>query len=397
MAENINVGGINVGLNPEEMKGKKVIVIIFGTRPEILKLFVLYRILKKSDEFYPLLYNTAQQKISGDILQNIGIHPDLTSTEKPNRSSDLNELIAHLLGDFNEKFSDKSPVTKSMLHGIIVQGDTASAFSGALWGFLNQIPVFHAEAGLRTYDKMNPFPEDFMREAVARMTTIHFAPKGINRDNLIREGIKPENVFVIGNTINDAIFTLIKEKKIKEPAQKNYILSTFHRRENWGFVADYARVLNSVMDDVQGYTEILHLMHPNPLIQRAFDEVMEGNAHAKLKIMSPIHDYFEMLGYVKNAGCILTDSGGLQEESLFFNVPCGVLRKTTERPEVLKKNAKLLPIDKPEITSFLTEAIDYRKVHQSKYNYTYGFGDSSYLIYELLKKFYGIQTEFSYL
>ena len=144
MAENINVANINVGLNPEEMKGKKVIVIIFGTRPEILKLFVLYRILKKSDEFYPLLYNTAQQKISGDILQNIGIHPDLTSTEKPNRSSDLNELIAHLLGDFNEKFSDKSAVTKSMLHGIIVQGDTASAFSGALWGFLNQIPVFHA-------------------------------------------------------------------------------------------------------------------------------------------------------------------------------------------------------------------------------------------------------------
>ena len=397
MSENSNIGGFNAALNPEEMKGKKVIVIIFGTRPEIIKLFVLYRILKKSDEFYPLLYNTAQQKISGDILTKIGIHPDITAAEKPNRSSDLNELIAHLLTDFNEKFGERSPIKKSDLHGIIVQGDTASAFTGALWGFLNQIPVFHAEAGLRTYDKLNPFPEEFMREAVARMTTLHFAPKGINRDNLIREGIKPENVFVIGNTINDAIFTLIKEKKIKEPKEKNYILSTFHRRENWGYVSDYARILNSVMNDVSGYSEILHLMHPNPLIQRSFDEVMNGNAHAKLKIMNPIHDYFEMLGYVKNAECILTDSGGLQEESLFFNVPCGVLRKTTERPEVLKKNAKLLPIEKPDITSFLTEAIDYRKVHQSKYNYTYGFGDSSYLIYELLKKFYGIQTEFSFI
>ena len=89
----------------------------------------------------------------------------------------------------DEKFGEKSPVRKENLHGIIVQGDTASAFSGALWGFLNQIPVFHAEAGLRTYDKMNPFPEEFMREAVARMTTLHFAPKGINRDNLIKEGI----------------------------------------------------------------------------------------------------------------------------------------------------------------------------------------------------------------
>ncbi len=388
---------LNIGINPGDIKGKKVIVIIFGTRPEIIKLFVLYRILKRSEEFYPVLYNTAQQKISGDILTKIGIHPDITATEKPNRSSDLNELIAHLLNDFNEKFNEKSQIKKSDLDGIIVQGDTASAFTGALWGFLNQIPVFHAEAGLRTYDKLNPFPEEFMREAVARMTTIHFAPKGINRDNLISEGIKSDNIFVIGNTINDAIFTLIKEKKVKEPNEKNYILSTFHRRENWGHVTDYAKILNTLMNEVNGYSEILHLMHPNPLIQRSFDEVMDGNAHAKLKIMNPIHDYFEMLGYVKNAGSILTDSGGLQEESLFFNVPCGVLRKTTERPEVLKKNAKLLPIEKSEVTSFLTDAINYRKVHQSKYNYTYGFGDSSYLIYEILKKFYGIQTEYSFI
>lgn len=388
---------INIGLDPGDFKGKKVIVFIFGTRPEIIKLFVLYRILKKSDEFYPLLYNTAQQKISGDILSNIGIIPDITATEKQNRSSDLNELIAHLLNDFNEKFGEKSPLKKEYIHGIIVQGDTASAFAGALWGFLNQIPVFHAEAGLRTLDKMNPFPEEFMRESIARMATLHFAPKGINRDNLINEGIKHDKIFVIGNTINDAIFTLIKEKKIKEPEQKNYILSTLHRRENWNNVSSYAGILNTVMDDIDGYTKILHLMHPNPMIRKCFEKVMNGNAHAKLVIMNPIHDYFEMLGYVKNAGSILTDSGGLQEESLFFNVPCGVLRKTTERPEVLKKNAKLLPFNSGAISSFLTEAIHYRQVHQSKYNYTYGFGDSSYLIYELLKKFYGVETEFPFL
>ena len=393
----MTIENLNVGLGNEALKDKKVIVFFFGTRPEIIKLFVLYRILKKSEEFYPLLYNTAQQKISADILTNIGINPDITASEKHNRSSDLNELIAHLLNDFNEKFSDKSPVRKENIHGIIVQGDTASAFAGALWGFLNQIPVFHVEAGLRTLDKMNPFPEEFMRESIARMATLHFAPKGINRDNLINEGIKHEKIFVIGNTINDAIFTLIKEKKIKEPDQKNYILSTLHRRENWNNVTSYENILNTIMDDVNGYTNILHLMHPNPMIQKCFDQVTNGNAHSKLKIMNPIHDYFEMLGYVKNAGTILTDSGGLQEESLFFNVPCGVLRKTTERPEVLKKNAKLLPFDSGEISNFLTEAVHYRQVHQSKYNYTYGFGDSSYLIYELLKKFYLIETEYSFM
>lgn len=388
---------INIGLNPEDFRGKKVIVFFFGTRPEIIKLFVLYRILKKSSEFYPLLYNTAQQKISGDILFNIGINPDITATEKKNRSSDLNELIAHLLNDFNEKFCEKSPVPKKYINGIVVQGDTASAFAGALWGFLNQIPVFHVEAGLRTLDKMNPFPEEFVRESIARMATLHFCPKGINKDNLINEGIKPDKAFVIGNTINDAIFTLIKEKKIKEPEQKNYILSTLHRRENWGNVSSYAAILNSLMNMVDGYSNILHLMHPNPFIQKSFEKVLNGKPHKKLVIKNAIHDYFEMLGYVKNAGSILTDSGGLQEESLFFNVPCGVLRKTTERPEVLKKNAKLLPFESTEISTFLNEAIHYRQVHQAKYNYTYGFGDSSYLIYELFKKYYGIQTEYNFL
>lgn len=386
---------INVSLSPEDFKNKKVIVFFFGTRPEIIKLFVLYRILKRSDEFYPLLYNTAQQKISGDILSNLAISCDITADEIPNRTSDLNQLIAHLLLDFNRKFGEHSPVRKQHIDGIIVQGDTASAYAGALWGFLNQIPVCHLEAGLRTLDRLNPFPEEFMRESIARTATIHFAPKGINRDNLLNEGIKPDNIFVIGNTINDAIFTLIKEKKIKEPDSHNYILSTLHRRENWDNVESYASILNSVMDEQPTYSNILHLMHPNPMIQQSFNNVLDGKPHEKLVIMNAIHDYFEMLGYVKNAGSILTDSGGLQEESLFFNVPCGVLRKTTERPEVLKKNAKLLPFDKGAVSSFLTEAVQYRQTHQSKYNYTYGFGDSSYLVYELLKKYFGIQSYFA--
>ena len=137
-------------------------------------------------------------------------------------------------------------------------------------------------------------------------------------------------------------------------------------------------------------------MHPNPLIQKAFENVLNGQSSERLVLMEPIHDYFEMLGYVKNSSTILTDSGGLQEESLFFNVPCGVLRKTTERPEVLKKNARLLPFDTGEISGFLNEAAHYKKMHKSKFNYTYGFGDSSYLIYEFLKKFYGIQSTFTF-
>lgn len=385
----------NINLTLENFEGRKVILIVFGTRPEIIKLFVLYRILKKSDEFFPILYNTAQQKISGDIMFHLGINPDLVAEEIPNRTTDINQFVAHVLNDFNKKFSEHSPIHKEHIDGIIVQGDTASAYAGAVWGFFNQIPVFHVEAGLRTLDKKNPFPEEFIRESIARTATIHFCPKGINRDNLYNEGIKHDKIYVIGNTINDAIFTLIKEKKIKEPSVKNYILSTLHRRENWNHVKTYAKILTSIVNVQKDFTSIIHLMHPNPLIQKSFETVLDGKTYSRLIFMEPIQDYFEMLGYVKNSGTILTDSGGLQEESLFFNVPCGVLRKTTERPEVLKKNARLLPFDTKEISNFLTQAVQYRQMHQSKYNYTYGFGDASYLIYELLKRYFGIQTGFT--
>lgn len=391
----MSIESFNINLTPENFKGRKVIVIVFGTRPEIIKLFVLYRILEKSDEFFPVLYNTAQQKISGDIMYHLGINPDLTAEEIPNRTTDINQFISHVLNDFNRKFSEHSSIRKEHIDGIIVQGDTASAYAGAVWGFFNQIPVFHVEAGLRTLDKKNPFPEEFIRESIARTATIHFCPKGINRDNLYNEGIRHDRVYVIGNTINDAIFTLIKEKKIKEPPVKNYILSTLHRRENWNHVKTYAKILTSIVNEQQDFTSIIHLMHPNPLIQKSFETVLDGKVYSKLVFKEPIQDYFEMLGYVKNSGTILTDSGGLQEESLFFNVPCGVLRKTTERPEVLKKNARLLPFDTQEISNFLTQAVQYRQMHQSKYNYTYGFGDSSYLIYELLKRYFCIQTEFT--
>lgn len=389
-------GNSNTILLPENFKDKKVIVIIFGTRPEIIKLFVLYRILKASEEFFPILYNTRQQKISDDILAALGITCETEAEEIPNRSTDLNLLIAHLLNDFNKKFSGSSPIVKRQISGIVVQGDTASAFAGALWGFLNQIPVFHVEAGLRTLDQRNPFPEEFMRESIARTASIHFSPKGLNRDNLVNEGIRRDKIIVVGNTINDAIFTLLKEKQIKEPDNHNYVLSTLHRRENWDKVRDYAKILNKLTRTLgNSYTNVMHIMHPNPLIQKSFEAILSGSSMERLVLLNPIQDYFQMLGLVKESGSILTDSGGIQEESLFFNVPCGVLRKATERPEVLKKNAKLLPFDDNEIINFLREAVHYRETQKSKRDYTYGYGDSSYLIYESLKKYYGIQPSFT--
>jgi len=378
-------------INSEKLKNKKVIIFFFGTRPEIIKLFVLYRLLLKSDEFYPVLYNTAQQSISNDILNHLNLQYDIISDEIPNRSSDLNELVSHLLRDFNNKLnSNNSSIDFKQIAGIIVQGDTASAYTGSLWGFLNHIPVFHVEAGLRTYDHENPFPEEFFRESIGRMSSLNFCPTEISYNNLIREGIKPNKNYIVGNTINDAMITLMNENMIKDTTENNYILSTLHRRENWDNVSEYAKILNYLLREKISDYKVIHLMHPNPRVQESFKKGLNGNKPGNLFLEKPIHDYFEMLGMVKNSLMILTDSGGLQEESLFFNIPCGILRKVTERPEVLKKNAKLLQFNNTEVANFVENSFTYNSNKKDEFDYTYGYGYTSELIYDIIKNFYDI-------
>ncbi len=382
---------MNQKISKEEYNGKKVILIVFGTRPEIIKLFILHRILKESEEFYPILFNTAQQKISSDILQHLNIDVDILGNTLPDRSPDLNQFISHLINDFNEKFnSPNSIIDKKDIAGVIVQGDTASAYTGAIWAFMNQIPVFHVEAGLRTHDQNNPFPEEFFRESIARTSALNFCPSHISYENLIKEGISPKKNYIVGNTINDAIIHLMDNKKIKETNQTNYILSTLHRRENWNHVTEYAKILYNVLSNDIRDKNLLHIIHPNPLVKEGFSKVFKKYIPENLIIKEPIHDYFEMLGIVKNSNIILTDSGGLQEESLFFKIPCGIMRKVTERPEVLQRNAKLLPFEKNKVREFLLESDKYKINDSTQYDFTYGDGTTSYQIYEILKRFFRV-------
>ena len=372
-----------------KMADKKNIVFILGTRPEIIKLFVLYRELKKSDDFNPILFNSSQQTISDDILSYLNLSFDLHAEEIKNRSADLELFIAHLMNDLNRQFvKGESGLNVNDVHGIIVQGDTASAYTGAIWGFLNNIPVFHVEAGLRTFDHQNPFPEEFFRESIARISALNFAPTEISFGNLIREGVNRDKCFIVGNTINDAIITLINENKIKDYSKEDYILSTLHRRENWDKVANYSRILNTLLKENKTCRKIIHLLHPNPAIKNSFMQGLNGSAHPNMIIDSPVNDYFEMLGMVRNAHTIISDSGGLQEESLFFNIPCGIMRKVTERPEVLDKNAKLLDFSFSDVCSFIDYSEYYRNNSGKEFDYTFGNGDTSVKIKSLLNKFY---------
>ncbi|HEY5534811.1 MAG TPA: UDP-N-acetylglucosamine 2-epimerase (non-hydrolyzing) [Ignavibacteria bacterium] len=380
----------DINFEPEIIKGKKIILFVLGTRPEIIKLFILYRVLQNSDEFYPVLFNSAQQTISDNILSYLDLKFDITADEIPGRSPDLSLFVSHLLNNLNQKFNSKSVIRKEDIHGLIIQGDTASAYSGALWGFLNGIPVFHVEAGLRTFDHQNPFPEEFYRESIARSSSLNFCPTPISYNNLIREGVNEEKNFVVGNTINDAMLTFINDEKIKYSEFGNFILSTLHRRENWNNVSDYARILYDLAKEDKTDKKILHLLHPNPEIRKSFYSQLKGDMPDNLIISEPENDYFKMLRLVKNSHSILSDSGGLQEESLFFNIPCGVMRKVTERPEVLEKNAKLLPFEYKEVSDFLDYSEDYRKTNTAEFDFTYGKGNTSEKIYQELKKFYKI-------
>lgn len=368
---------------------KKNILIVLGTRPEIIKLFVLYRELKKSNEFNPILFNTAQQTISEDILSYLSLNFDMSSEEIPNRSADLELFMAHMLNDFNNKFvKGNSGLNVRDIAGVVVQGDTVSAYTGAVWAFINQIPVFHVEAGLRTFDHLNPFPEEFFRESIGRIASLNFCPTQISYGNLMREGIDKNKCHIVGNTINDAIVTLLQENKIKDYSSDDYILSTLHRRENWDKVEEYSKILNRLIKAKKTDRKIIHLLHPNPSIRKSFYSGLNGGAEENLVISDPVNDYFQMLGMVRNAHTIISDSGGLQEESLFFNIPCGIMRKVTERTEVLEKNAKLLNFEFGEVSSFIDYSEYYRSNVEKGYDYTFGRGDTSKKIYEILLKYY---------
>ena len=380
----------NLDLDSSETKGKKIILFIFGTRPEIIKLFILYRELQKSEEFIPMLINTEQQSISNDILNYLDLKVHVNADLIPGRTSDLIQFLSHLLYNLNVKFNEKTAITKNDIKGIIVQGDTASAYCGALWGFLNEIPVFHVEAGLRTYDQRNPFPEEFYRESIARTSSLNFCPSIISYNNLVKEGINKEKNFIVGNTINDAMIALLNENKIKSSEYENIILSTLHRRENWSNVSEYAKILHDILVNNKTDKKILHLLHPNPEIRKSFYSSLNNKIPDDLIITEPVNDYFNMLGLVRDSHLILSDSGGLQEESLFFNIPCGVMRKVTERPEVLDKNAKLLPFEYDKVVDFLEYSKGYRETNTSEFDYTYGNGKSSEQIYDILKSFYNI-------
>ncbi len=302
------------------------IAVIYGTRPEAIKMAPLIKALSKYENLHVTAISTQQhESLLFDALESVGITTDL-ELAPPDRSS-VQSLVSSI------GLGLEIPVSESDL--VVVQGDTISAYAGALAGLLQKKPVIHLEAGLRTANLYQPHPEEGLRRVITHLASLHLAPTAHARRNLENEGIPPNSIVVTGNTSIDAIKDQLRNLKpgSNPPIanSKHYCVLTVHRRENWGDGLD--RIARAVFRLSTEFPDIDFVcpLHPNPLVRESFDALPRGN---NFRILDPLpHDSFVEL--LAGSQLILTDSGGIQEEATVLGVPVVILREETERPEVV--------------------------------------------------------------
>lgn len=370
---------------------KKNILFVFGTRPEVIKLAPVILELKKYPEKYRVIIcNTEQQKeLSNQTLSYFGLQADINlDCMRPNQT--LAEVQSRILTSLDKVFEDNK------IDGTIVQGDTMTVLCGALTSFYRKIPVFHVEAGLRSYDIYEPFPEEVMRQMTSRIAELHFAPTEKNKKALLKEDIMDNKIYVTGNTVIDALFCLsgrtmeeaeefFKSKEI--PIDDKLVLITAHRRENHGERID--RILDAITCLVKTYPDHKFVIpvHPNPNVKcKIYSRLGEFE---NVYLLSPL-DYPYLVYLMKNAKLILTDSGGIQEEAPSFGCPTLVMRYETERQEGIDAGVSVLVgADYDKITSYASEILSKpRQDTRLKALNPYGKGDSAKIIENILNKYF---------
>jgi len=322
------------------MKRHKVL-FVFGTRPEAVKLFPLILEARKRAEFEPRVCVTAQHREMLDaMLKRFGVEADhdlnVMAANQP-----LSLLAARILKRLDPVLEEEQP------DFLLVQGDTTTTFAGALAGFNRRIPVGHVEAGLRTGDVTQPFPEEMNRVLTGRLAALHFAPTPRAADNLRREGVAEERIFVTGNTGIDALLYVRERLERGEwagfdgeapAAGKKLILMTAHRRESFG--EGFVRICEAVRRLAgRGDVEIVYPVHPNPNVRGVVERMLGGVAGVRL--IAPL-DYVPFVDLMRRADLLLTDSGGVQEEGPSFGKPILVMRDKTERQEAVEAGAAIL-------------------------------------------------------
>jgi len=369
----------------------KTIAFIFGTRPEIIKLApVILELRKYPDKYRVLICNTEQQKeLSNQTLKYFGLKADF-NLDCMRENQSLASVQARILTSLDKVFNENK------IDAAMVQGDTMTVLCGALTAFYHKVPVFHVEAGLRSYDIYEPFPEEVMRQMTSRVSALNFAPTITNKEALLKENIKEDTIHIVGNTVIDALFCL--SKKVMEEAGKFFsdkniniddkvVLITAHRRENHGSRIDkIIEALKYLCGKYQDHTFVIPV-HPNPNVH---DKIYAGlEKFENVKLLQPL-DYPNLVYLMKNAKLILTDSGGIQEEAPSFACPTLVMRYETERKEGIEAGVSMLVgADYDKIVSESEKILASTKEKtRLKAQNPYGDGKSAERIEKIIREYF---------
>lgn len=367
------------------MKKLPLVTFILGTRPEAIKLAPVIKLFFTNKKIKVRVILTGQHKyMLNQVMDLFGLNADLDlDIMKENQT--LSQITTKVIEGLNKDFKSNRP------NLLIVQGDTSTSFSAALVAFYNKIPVAHVEAGLRTDNLFNPYPEECNRRMISQISTIHFAPTELSKNNLIDSNVQGI-IKVTGNTVIDALKFIAKKVpdfSIKgiDLSKSRLILSTVHRRENWGDnLSQIAHGLKRIVDEFHDVV-LLVPMHKNPIIREPLKRILGGNP--RIFLTEPL-SYEKLVSVIKSSTIIISDSGGIQEESPTFGKPVLVLRENTERIEVIENGAaKLVGTDQENIFKeakiLLSNTLAYDSM--SKKTNPYGDGNASNKILEICCEF----------
>lgn len=356
------------------------ILVVFGTRPEAIKMAPLVEGLKKGDFDFRVCVTGQHRQMLDQVLSLFDIQPDY-DLDIMNSKQTLSTVTATILEKIQPILDDYRPTV------IFVHGDTATTLATSLAAYYNQIDIAHVEAGLRTGNIYSPWPEEGNRKLIGALAKYHFAPTESTKQNLLRENIRPEQIYVTGNTVIDALFLAIEkinqnEELSKQLQQqfsyiqgKKIVLITGHRRENFG--NGFENICQAIVELAHKYPEVVFVypVHLNPNVREPVQRLLSGQSN--IYLIEPL-DYLAFVYLMQQSYLILTDSGGIQEEAPSLGKPVLVMRDTTERPEAVEAGTvKLVGTSKEKIIGHVNMLLDNLEIYQSMSNAHNPYGDGT--------------------
>lgn len=370
------------------------VMAVFGTRPEGIKMAPVVMKLKSEKNIQPIVVLTAQHRQMLDQVMNLfDLKADYDLDIMKDRQT-LSDITVRVLTGLEKIMEEVKPDI------VLVQGDTTTVLAGALSAFYHKIPVGHVEAGLRTDDMYNPFPEEMNRRIVSSLASIHFAPTREAKENLLKFGVEENKIYLTGNTVVDSLQYILAKNDVVYPKEfidfhddkKKILFVETHRRENLGEpMRNICKALKRIVDKYQD-VEIVFSVHRNPAVRDVvFAELSNID---RVLLMDPV-DYPVMIGLMKKSFFVLTDSGGLQEEAPSIGKPVIVLRENTERPEGLRAGTAILAgTDENRVFEIASQLLEDNAVYEkmAKAVNPYGDGKASDRIVDIILNFKGIDT-----